>query len=95
MDTQKYIVRGRDSGVYYGEIETRTQQEVTMKNARCLWYWEGAASLLQLAKDGVARPNACKFTVYLDTLTILDAVCILPCSKEAIYSIESVREWSA
>lgn len=95
MDPKKYIVRGRDSGVYYGEIETRNQQEVTMKNARCLWYWEGAASLLQLAKDGVARPGACKFTVYLDTLTILDAVVVLPCSQDAIYSIESVPEWSA
>lgn len=91
--SKKYIVRCDRSGVFYGEIESRNGQEVTMRNARCLWYWDGAASLLQLAKDGTSRPWNCKFTVYVDELTVVDAIEILPCTDKAIISIEGVSEW--
>ena len=43
---QKYIVRCDRSGVFFGEIEKREGREVTMRNVRCLWYWNGAASLV-------------------------------------------------
>ena len=91
--SKKYIVRCDRSGVFYGEIESRNGQEVTMRNARCLWYWDGAASLLQLAKEGTAKPRNCKFTVYVDELTVVDAIEILPCTDKAITSIEGVSEW--
>ena len=90
---KKYIVRCDRSGVFYGKIESRNGQEVTMRNARCLWYWDGAASLLQLAKDGTSEPRNCKFTVYVDELTVVDAIEILPCTDKAITSIEGVSEW--
>lgn len=91
---EKYIVRCNHSGVFYGEIKKRNGQEVTMRNARCLWYWSGAASLMQLAKEGVKNPNNCKFTVRLDELTVLDAIEILPCSLKAISIIDGVKEWT-
>lgn len=91
--SKKYIVRCDRSGVFYGEIESRNGQEVTMRNARCLWYWDGAASLLQLAKEGTSEPRNCKFTVYVDELTVVDAIEILPCTDKAITSIEGVSEW--
>ena len=91
--SKKYIVRCDRSGVFYGEIESRNGQEVTMRNARCLWYWDGAASLLQLAKDGTSEPRNCKFTLYVDELTVVDAIEILPCTDKAITSIEGVSEW--
>lgn len=43
-----------------------------MTNARCLWYWDGAASLMQLAMEGVTAPQNCKFTMPADEVTILD-----------------------
>lgn len=91
--SKKYIVRCDRSGVFYGEIESRNGQEVTMRNARCLWYWDGAASLLQLAKEGTTEPRNCKFTVYVDELTVVDAIEVLPCTDKAITSIEGVSEW--
>ena len=91
--SKKYIVRCDRSGVFYGEIELRNGQEVTMRNARCLWYWDGAASLLQLAKEGTTEPRNCKFTVYVDELTVVDAIEILPCTDKAADSIEGVSEW--
>ena len=91
--SKKYIVRCDRSGVFYGEIELRNGQEITMRNARCLWYWDGAASLLQLAKEGTTEPRNCKFTVYVDELTVVDAIEILPCTDKAADSIEGVSEW--
>lgn len=89
----KYIVRGDRSGVFYGEILSRNGQEVTMKNVIRLWYWDGAASISQLAKSGTNAPENCKFTVPVDMAIILDAIEIDKCSNEAISSIEGVSAW--
>lgn len=93
INTSKYIVRGKSSGVFYGEILTRTGQEVTLRNARRLWYWEGAASLSQLAKEGTVVPEECKFTIKVDEMLILDAIEIIRCSEAAVKSIDEVQEW--
>ena len=90
---KKVIIRGDRSGVKYGTLVAQEGQEVTLKNARRIWYWDGAASLSQLAKDGTSRPSNCKFTVFVDSITILDAIEIIPCTNKAIISIEEVREW--
>ena len=90
---KKVIIRGDRSGVEYGELVAQECQEVTLKNARRIWYWDGAASLSQLAKDGPSAPSNCKFTVFVDSITILDAIEIIPCTDKAIKSIEEVRAW--
>lgn len=38
MANKKFLVRGRDSGVFFGEIKDRNGQEVTITNARRIWY---------------------------------------------------------
>lgn len=90
---KKVIIRGDRSGVEFGELVEQNGNEVTLKNARRLWYWNGAASLSQLATDGTKRPQDCKFTVTVSSITILDAVEIIPCTDKAIKSIEEVDEW--
>lgn len=56
MEKQKYIVRCDRAGVFYGEIEGRNGKEIKMRNVRCIWYWDGAATLLQLAAEGTTNP---------------------------------------
>ena len=90
---QRCIVRGNASGVFFGEVEGHNGQEVIMRNARCLWYWEGAASLLQLAAEGVKNPVGCKFTMTVDRLIITDAIEAIPCTKAACASIDGMKEW--
>ena len=90
---KKVIIRGDRSGVEFGELVEQNGSEVTLKNARRLWYWNGAASLSQLAMDGTKRPQDCKFTVTVNSITILDAVEIIPCTDKAIKSIEEVDKW--
>ena len=90
---KKVIIRGDRSGVEFGELVDQNGSVVTLKNARRLWYWAGAASLSQLAMDGTKKPQNCKFTVTVSSITILDAVEIIPCTDKAIKSIEEVDEW--
>ena len=93
MDNKYYIVRGDRSGVFAGNIKSRNGREVCMTNARCLWYWDGANSLLQLARDGVTRPCDCKFTVTVEEIELLDVIEIIPCTDIAEQCIKAVAEW--
>lgn len=90
---KKVIIRGNRSGVEFGTLVAQNGSEVTLNNARRIWYWDGAASLSQLAKDGTSNPLNCKFTVIVDSITILDAIEIIPCTEKAIKSIEEVSVW--
>lgn len=93
METKKVIVRAGNAGVFFGEIKERNGSEVVMTNVRRLWYWDGAASLSQLAVDGVSKPQNCKFTVTVEELVILGVIEIIPCTQKAIDSINSVEVW--
>ena len=92
---QKYILRSPEAGVFYGEMtqEVDSSRIVKLTTARQLWYWEGAATLLQLAKTGTTKPYNCKFTVTVDEITICNVSEIIPCTKEAMESIDSVEAW--
>lgn len=93
MLNKKVIIRGDRSGVFFGTLSEKNGREVKLTDCRRLWYWCGAASLSQLAVDGVANPNDCKFTVTVSEIAILDVIEIIPCTDEAVESITSTREW--
>lgn len=96
MKEQKYyIVRGDRSGVFAGNIKERNGKEVLMENVRRLWYWEGANSISQLAQEGIKKPRACKFSVTVDEMLVLDAIEIDTCTEEAEKSIKGVSEWKS
>lgn len=95
MMNEKVLVRGDKSGVFFGTLAAKEGSEVTLKNCRRIWYWNGAASLYQLALEGSKKPEECKFTVTVPEMVILDAIEIIPCSPEAILNIEGVKVWKA
>ena len=90
---KKVIIRADRSGVFFGTLKNKDGSEVTLTNCRRLWYWEGAASISQLAVDGVTKPNNCKFTVAVEEILVMDTIEIIPCTKKAIKSIEGVKAW--
>ena len=90
---QKVIVRGDRSGVFFGTLAEKDGQEVMLTDCRRLWYWNGAASISQIAVDGVKNPDDCKFTVTVEQIVITDAIEVIPCTKEAIQIIEGVKVW--
>ena len=93
MEEKYFIIRGEASGVFFGRLGSRDGREVQILDCRRLWFWDGAASISQLALDGTAVPENCKFTVTVDELTILDAIELIPCTDAAVRSIQAVPAW--
>ncbi len=87
------IVRTYSAGVFAGYVEMKNGREVSLRDARRLWYWDGAASLSQLAVDGVKAPQNCKFPVALASITLTEAIEIIPCTEKARKSITEVPIW--
>jgi hypothetical protein len=87
------IVRTYSAGVFAGYLESHKGKEVTLSNARRLWYWSGAASLSQLAMEGTANPNYCKFPIAVDFITLTEAIEIINTTEKARVSIERVAIW--
>jgi hypothetical protein len=87
------IVRCASSGVFAGNVVSEKGQEVTIRNARRLWYWSGAATLSQLAMEGTVKPTECKFPQEVSEVRVKDAIEVLPCSEYAHDSIKSVKIW--
>ena len=94
LDGMPYvIVRTYSAGVFAGYLSSKIGQEVIIKRARRLWYWSGAASLSQLSVDGVAKSNDCKFPCEVDSVNLLQAIEILPCTAKAQKTISEVATW--
>lgn len=93
MLNKKVIIRADRAGVFFGTLKEKNGTEVTLTDCRRLWYWDGAASISQLAVDGTTKAVNCKFTITVPEITILGVIEIIPCTDKAIKSIESVKEW--
>ena len=88
------IVRGDRSGVFYGLMVARSGTEVTLQDARHIWYWAGAANTAEIANSGVAMPDECKIVAPVARLLVLDAIEVLTCTRVAIESLDAVPAWS-
>ena len=94
LDGLEYkVVRTYSAGVFAGYLESREGKEVVLRNARRLWYWDGAASLSQLAMEGLKAPENCKFAMAVDKVELLEAVEILDVTEKAAESISGVPVW--
>jgi hypothetical protein len=87
------IIRTCSAGVHAGYLHKREGKEVTLRNARRIWYWEGAASLSQMALEGVKKPEKCKFSVAVPEILLLEAIEVIPCTDAAMKNIQGVPEW--
>jgi hypothetical protein len=88
------IVRTYSAGVFAGYLVKRTGKECELQKAIRLWYWKGAASLSQLAIEGVTRPTECKFGIPVD-LTVTEAIEIIQTTRDAQQNIQGVASWRA
>ena len=92
---KKVIVRADRAGVFYGTLADKQGTEVELHDCRRIWRWRGAASLSQLAADGTNNPNDCMFPTPVESIVVTGAIEIIPCTENAITSIEAVPVWRA
>ena len=95
MVGQKVIIRTYSAGVWFGEIEKKAGDEVIVKNARRLWQWKTkqSISLSAVAVYGV-DDSECRFAPAVERIW-LQAIELIPCTKDAIKSIEGVSDAQA
>jgi len=87
------IVRTYSAGVFAGYLKRRDGKEAEILNSRRIWYWEGAASLSQLAVEGTKKPDKCKFPCIVPETLLTEVIEIIPCSEKAYQSIMAVPVW--
>ena len=90
------IIRTYSAGVHAGELVNISEdgKKIKLANARRIWYWDGAASLSQLAVDGTSKPDNCKFPCEVPEIILTDAIEIITCTEKAKNSIKAVKIWT-
>lgn len=92
---QYCIVRTYSAGVFAGTLAARDGKEAIVTNARRIWYWDGAASLSELATSGTKKPGECKFPAAVESVLLTEVIEILPTTESARESIVAVPVWKA
>lgn len=94
-DGQKVIVRTEKAGVFYGVVTEMEGTTVEIRDCRRIWYWDGAASLSELAQTGPKKPRNCKFSVVVPSMVVMGVKELIPCANTAVKAIEAVEVWRA
>jgi len=93
MEENKFvIVRTYSAGVHFGYLKSVDGKVVTLTRSRRVHYWSGAASLSQMAMEGVKNPSSCRFAVELPEITLTEAIEIIPAEAGRV-NLESVPVW--
>lgn len=87
------MVRTYSAGVFAGTIKSRDGKEAVLTDARRIWYWDGAASLSQLATEGTSNPHNCRFPCPVAEVLLTEVVEIIPITDAAAKSIAGVPVW--
>lgn len=75
------VIRTYTAGVHYGFLKKKEGKEVTLTQARRLWYWVGAFSLNAVANSGVGEGS--KISEPVTEITLTEAIEVIICSKAA------------
>lgn len=84
------IVRTYSAGVHAGVLQARDGKEVTLKDARRLWYWKGAFTLNAIAEKGVGKGS--KISVAVPEILVTEAIEVIPVTEAAE---KNLREFEA
>jgi hypothetical protein len=92
---ERVIVRVDRAGVFFGKLVSRNGQEGIIENARRIFYWDGAASLSELAVRGSSKPGSCKFPAPVNQIMVFQIIEILRVTRKAAQNIDKIAVWSA
>ena len=87
------IVRTYSAGVFAGNLVARRGKEGVIENAIRIYYWSGAATLSQLAMEGVTKPHDCKFAMPVTSIDLTEIIEVIPCTASAMRNILAVKSW--
>ena len=87
----KVIIRTYSAGVWFGVLDEKDGNEVIIKNARRMWRWwaKEGISLSSVAIHGINRDKS-KIVEPVSSVW-LEAIEIIPCTNDAVDSIEGAE----
>lgn len=98
-DGMPYVIcRCTKAGVHAGYLESRNVEGyLTLRDARRVWYWSGAASLSELAVSGAKNVKDSKIAVPVDRQELLTSdVCeIIHTQAKGAAMLQGAPEWMA
>jgi len=94
---QPVLIRSYASGVHYGYLKseqfTQSGKVVTLLNSRRIWCWYGAASLSQLAMEGVKDSSQSKISMIVNSIEIVNVIETIPLTQKALSNLDGVKVW--
>jgi len=94
MTGKKVLIRTYAAGVHFGILEsseyTAAGEVVVLRESRRIHYWEGAASLSQVAIDGISSGRV---AMTLPEIKITNVIETIPLSGAAIVNLEKQPVW--
>lgn len=87
------IIRTQSAGVHLGYLKSMSGTVVQLLNSRRVFYWDGAASLSQMAMEGVKKPENCKFSMIVPSIILTQAIEVIPITQKANDVLFAVPEW--
>ena len=92
---EKCIIRTYSAGVWFGEVDEKQGNEVVLKNARRMHYWQAKQSI-SLSSVAVSGINQDKSNICVAVSRVwLEAIEIIPCTDKSIASIEGAEDVQA
>ena len=88
------MIRSRDAGVFYGHLIDHQGDTVVLTDARRVWYWNGAATLSELATEGPQKSGSKFPAVTEGEHTILGVCEIIQVTPRALKRLNEVPVWT-
>ena len=89
---KKVLVRTYSAGVHFGTLEQREGKEVILTDAHRVYYWKGAATLSQLANEGVGDVEESKISMAVKKIILTEAIEIIHLKSKA-FKILTQKLW--
>ena len=89
---KRIIARIERAGVFHGTLDYIDNEIIRLKDARRIYYWNGALSVTDIAAKGITGG---KVTIPVTTVEFMSdkVVELNECSEEATKSIEAIKVW--
>jgi hypothetical protein len=91
------IIRSYAAGVHFGYLAkeefTLAGKVVTLVHTRRVFYWSGAASLSQMAIDGIGNAKDSKVSMILASNEIVNAIETIPVTEKAKENLYNQPIW--
>jgi hypothetical protein len=84
------VVRTYSAGVYVGIVRQIEGQEALMENARIVYRWEGAFTLLEMATNGITGGKISKPVAKIYLPQIINTIIM---SEKAISSFNNIKPY--